>query len=52
LKIIRVFWKDLLILLKDRGTYINLFVLPIMFSVVLTLALGGVFGGGEECLTG
>jgi ABC-2 type transport system permease protein len=48
LKIIRVFWKDLLILLKDRGTYINLFVLPIMFSVVLTLALGGVFGGGKS----
>lgn len=48
MKIIRVFWKDLLILLKDRGTYINLFVLPIMFSVVLTLALGGVFGGGKS----
>ena len=43
----RVFWKDLLILSRDRGTYISLFVLPIMFSVVLTLALGGVFGGGK-----
>jgi ABC-2 type transport system permease protein len=48
LKTIRVFWKDFLILMKDRGTYINLFVLPIMFSVVLTFALGGVFGGGAN----
>jgi ABC-2 type transport system permease protein len=48
LKTFHVFWKDLLILVKDRGTYISLFVLPIMFSVVLTLALGGVFGGGAS----
>lgn len=46
MKTLHVFWKDLLILSRDRGTYINLFVLPIMFSVVLTIALGGVFGGG------
>lgn len=48
MKTLNVFWKDLLILTKDRGTYINLLVLPIMFSVVLTLALGGVFGGGKS----
>ena len=48
MKTLHVFWKDLLILSKDRGTYINLFVLPLMFSVVLTLALGGVFGGGKS----
>ncbi|MFX4301582.1 ABC transporter permease [Alicyclobacillus tolerans] len=48
MKVLYVFWKDLLILLKDRGTYINLFVLPLMFSIVLTLALGGVFGGGKS----
>ncbi|WP_426520634.1 ABC transporter permease [Diaminobutyricibacter sp. McL0618] len=48
MKTIHVFWKDFLILSKDRGTYISLFVLPIMFSVVLTLALGGVFGGGKS----
>ncbi|WP_136611119.1 ABC transporter permease [Sinomonas albida] len=48
MKTLHVFWKDLLILSKDRGTYINLFVLPLMFSVVLTIALGGVFGGGKS----
>ncbi|MEA5453699.1 ABC transporter permease [Sinomonas sp. JGH33] len=48
MKTLHVFWKDLLILSKDRGTYINLFVLPLMFSIVLTIALGGVFGGGKS----
>lgn len=48
MKTLHVFRKDLLILLKDRGTYINLFALPLIFSVVLTLALGGVFGGGSS----
>lgn len=48
MKTLSVFRKDSLILLKDRGTYINLFVLPLMFSIVLTLALGGVFGGGSS----
>ncbi|MDQ4492203.1 ABC transporter permease [Sinomonas sp. ASV486] len=48
MKTLHVFWKDLLILSKDRGTYINLFVLPLMFSVVLTIALGGAFGGGAS----
>lgn len=48
MKTLHVFWKDLLILARDRGTYINLFVLPLMFSVVLTIALGGVFGGGTS----
>lgn len=48
MKIFHVFIKDLKILTKDRGTYISLFVLPLMFSIVLTLALGGVFGGGTS----
>ncbi|CAM3747527.1 ABC transporter permease [Cohnella lubricantis] len=48
MRALRIFWKDTLIMLRDRGTIINLFVLPLMFSSVLTLALGGVFGGGND----
>ncbi len=43
--------KDFWIYLRDRGTIVNLFVLPLMFAVVLTAALGGVFGGGTPAAT-
>jgi len=40
--------KDLLILLKDRGTLFQLFVLPLVFIVVFSGALGAIGGDAEQ----
>ncbi|MBN1658050.1 MAG: ABC transporter permease, partial [Anaerolineae bacterium] len=39
-------WKDLQILIKDRGIFLQLFLLPLLFVLVFSGALGAV--GGEE----
>jgi len=44
-----VAWKDLQILVKDRGIILQLFVLPLMFVLVFSGALGAV--GQEEADT-
>jgi ABC-type Na+ efflux pump permease subunit len=41
---LRVAWKDILILLKDRGQIILLFVLPMVFIV----AFGAAMSAGQE----
>jgi len=40
--------KDIQIMLKDRGTVINMFLLPFVFIVVLSTALGGLMEEGED----
>ncbi|MBI3742286.1 MAG: ABC transporter permease [Chloroflexi bacterium] len=40
--------KDLKILLRDRGAMVNLFLTPLMFIVVLSLALGPTFRGPSD----
>lgn len=47
MKFFAVAWKDLQILLKDPAALVTLFLLPLVFIVVMTLALGGMFGGGS-----
>jgi len=41
-------FKDLQIFFKDRGALIQLFLLPILFIVVLSGALGEIGAGGED----
>ena len=40
-------WKDIQILVKDRGLALQLFLLPLLFVLVFTGALGAI-GSGEE----
>jgi ABC-2 type transport system permease protein len=47
MKSISIALKDLQILIKDRGEVIQLFLLPLLFIVVFSGALGAI-GGGEE----
>ena len=42
--------KDLQVLLKEQGSLIYLFVLPMVFILVLSSTLGAVMGGGEDNL--
>lgn len=42
--------KDLKILLRDRGGLALLFAMPAMFILVMTLALGGLYGSGGGSL--
>lgn len=44
MKLLSVTVKDLKILFKDRGTLITLFLSPLMFIIVMSLALGQSFG--------
>jgi ABC-2 type transport system permease protein len=46
MKILSITWKDLQIFIKDRGSLLLLFLLPLLFVVVFTGALGEV-GKGE-----
>lgn len=41
-------YKDLLILVKNRGVVIQLFLLPILFAAIFSGALGSLGGGGEK----
>jgi ABC-2 type transport system permease protein len=47
MKSISIALKDLQILFKDRGEVIQLFLLPLLFIIVFSGALGAI-GGGEE----
>ena len=44
---ISIAWKDLQIFFKDRGAMLSLFLLPLVFVIVFTGALGAI-GKGEE----
>ena len=41
-------WKDLKILLKDPGGLATLFLMPAMFILVMSVALAGTFGNGDD----
>lgn len=45
---LHIAFKDFQILSKDRGAVINLFVLPLVFILVLSSALGGLMSAGED----
>lgn len=47
-QILATTWKDLKILLKDSGGLATLFLMPVMFIFVMTLALGGLFSDGDN----
>jgi len=47
MKALSIAFKDLQILLKDRGDLIMLFLMPLVFVIVMTGALGAI-GKGEE----
>jgi ABC-2 type transport system permease protein len=49
--IIAITWKDLKILVRDRGALAVLFAMPVGFVLVMTTALGGLFGGGESAIS-
>lgn len=49
-QILALAWKDLKIVLKDRGAVILLFVQPFMFIVVMSYALGGMYEPGEDAI--
>ena len=41
-------WKDLKIFFKDRGHVVLIFLQPLMFIVLMSYALSGVFHSSEE----
>jgi ABC-2 type transport system permease protein len=47
MKILSIAWKDLHVLLRDRGAILELFLLPLVFIVVYSGAMGAV-GQGEK----
>src|SRR3972149_5522446 len=47
-QILATTWQDLKILLKDSGGLATLFLMPVMFIFVMTLALGGLFSDGGD----
>ena len=47
-QILSMTFKDLKILAKDTGGIATLFLMPMMFIFVMTLALGGLFGSGSD----
>ena len=47
MKALSIAWKDLQILFKDRGAALQLLLLPLVFVIVFTGALGSI-GQGEE----
>jgi ABC-2 type transport system permease protein len=48
MKALSVAWKDLQILLKDRGMVIQLFLLPLLFIVVTSGALSAMAAGQDQ----
>jgi|LGVF01.1.fsa_nt_gb ABC-2 type transport system permease protein len=50
MKALNIALKDIQIFLKDRGAIINLFLLPMVFILVLSTAMQGLMGGGEDDL--
>ncbi|MGH2593669.1 MAG: ABC transporter permease [Anaerolineae bacterium] len=47
-QILATTWKDLKILFKDSGGISTLFLMPIVFIFIMTLALGGAFSAGSD----
>jgi len=47
-QIISTTWKDLKILFKDPGGIATLFLMPIMFIIVMSTALQGLFNTGTD----
>ena len=47
-QILMTTWKDLKILLKDPGGLATLFLMPAMFILVMSVALAGTFGNGDD----
>ena len=45
-QILAITLKEFKVLLRDRGDFTGLFILPIAFILVMTTALQGVFGAG------
>ncbi|MBN1483091.1 MAG: ABC transporter permease [Chloroflexia bacterium] len=45
---IQVAWKDIQIILRDRGTLLNMFLLPLVFIVVLSTAMSAMMGSGDD----
>jgi ABC-2 type transport system permease protein len=50
MKALHVAYKDIQILLKDRGALINMFLLPFVFIIVLSTALQGIMSGDDDRL--
>jgi ABC-2 type transport system permease protein len=50
MKALHIALKDIQILVKDRASLIYLFLLPIVFILVLSTALGGLMGEDEDSL--
>jgi ABC-2 type transport system permease protein len=48
--IIAITWKDLKILVRNRAALAVLFAMPVGFVLVMTTALGGLFGGGKSAI--
>ena len=42
-QILAIAWKDLQVLVRDRGGIVTLFLMPIMFILVMTAAMGGMY---------
>jgi ABC-2 type transport system permease protein len=49
--IIAITWKDLKILVRNRGALAVLFAMPVGFVLVMTTALGGLFSRGESAIS-
>jgi ABC-2 type transport system permease protein len=47
-QILALTWKDLKIFFKDRGHVVLIFLQPLMFIVLMSYALSGVFQSGEN----
>ena len=47
MQILSITWKDLKILFKDIGGMATLFLMPMMFIIVMSTALQGMFDGGD-----
>lgn len=47
-QILALTWKDLKIFFKDRGHVVLIFLQPLMFIVLMSYALSGVFHSGED----
>ena len=47
-QILALTWKDLKVFFKDRGAVVLIFLQPLMFIVLMSYALSGVFRAGED----
>ncbi len=47
-QILAITWKDLKVFFKDRGGMVIIFLQPMMFIIVMSYALSGLFSSGED----